>query len=102
MSRTLHFLSGGAAQGLVSRLQAAFEQQHDCRLQGTYGAVGLMRERLIAGDPCDVLILSEALITGLVKDGRADAATPRTVGGVKTGLAVKEGQPAVAIRGPED
>src|ERR1700712_3076031 len=102
MSRTLHFLSGGAAQGLVSRLQAAFEQQHDCRLQGTYGAVGLMREKLIAGDPCDVLILSEALITGLVKDGRADAATPRTVGGVKTGLAVKEGQPAVAIRGPEE
>jgi molybdate transport system substrate-binding protein len=102
MSRTLHFLSGGAAQGLVSRLQAAFEQQHDCRLQGTYGAVGLMREKLLAGDPCDVLILSEALITGLVKDGRADAATPRTLGGVKTGLAVQEGQPAVAIRGPEE
>ncbi len=102
MARTLHFLSGGAAQGLVSRLQAAFEQQHDCRLQGTYGAVGLMREKLIAGDPCDLLILSEALITGLVKDGRADAATPRAVGHVKTGLARKEGQASNEIRTAED
>jgi len=102
MTRTLHILSGGAAHGLVSRLQAAFEQQHDCRLQGSYGAVGLMREKLIAGDPCDVLILSEALINGLVKDGRADPATARAVGGVKTGLALKEGQPAVDIRSAED
>ena len=102
MPRTLHFLSGGAAQGLVSRVQAAFEQEHDCRLQGSFGAVGLMREKLIAGDPCDLLILSDALITGLVKDGRADAATPRPIGGVQTGLALKEGQPAVAIHTPED
>ena len=102
MPKTLHFLSGGAAQGLVSRLQPEFERQHDCRLQGSFGAVGLMREKLIAGDPCDLLILSQALITGLVNDGRADAATPRALGGVKTGLALKEGQPATDIRTPED
>ena len=102
MPRTLHFLSGGAAQGLVSRVQAAFEQEHDCRLQGSFGAVGLMREKLIAGDPCDLLILSDALIMGLVKDGRADAGTVRPVGGVQTGLALKEGRSAGEIRTPDD
>ena len=102
MPRTLNFLSGGAAQGLVSRVQAAFEQEHDCRLQGSFGAVGLMRDKLIAGEPCDLLILSDALIAGLVKDGRADAVTRRAIGGVKTGLALKEGRPAVDIRTPED
>jgi len=102
MPRTLHFLSGGAAQGLVSRVQAAFEQEHDCRLQGSFGAVGLMREKLIAGDPCDLLILSDALIQGLVKDGRADAGTVRPVGGVQTGLALKEGRSASEIRTPDD
>ena len=100
MPRTLHFLSGGAAQGLVSRLQADFEQRHDCRLQGTYGAVGLMREKLLAGDPCDLLILSDALIAGLVKDGRASG--PHPIGGVKTGLALKQGRGSVDIRSVED
>ena len=102
MPKTLHFLSGGAAQGLVSRLQPEFERQHDCRLQGSFGAVGLMREKLIAGDPCDLLILSDALIQGLVKDGRADAGTVRPVGGVQTGLALKEGRSASEIRTPDD
>lgn len=102
MSRTLNILSGGAAQGLVGRLQPAFEQQHGCKLQGTFGAVGLMREKLIAGDLCDVVILSDALIQGLVAEGRADAATVRQIGGAKTGLALKDGQPAIDVRTAAD
>ena len=38
MPRTLRILSGGAAQGLVGRVQAAFEQQHGCRIQASFGA----------------------------------------------------------------
>jgi molybdate transport system substrate-binding protein len=102
MPKTLNFLSGGAAQGLVGRLQARFEQAHDCKLQGTFGAVGLMREKLIAGDLCDVVILSQALIDGLAKEGRADGASARAIGGAKTGIALKEGRSAVEIRTPED
>jgi molybdate transport system substrate-binding protein len=102
MPKTLDILSGGAAQGLVARLQPAFEAQHGCKLQGSFGAVGLMREKLIAGDPCDLLILSDALVQGLVAEGHADAATVRPVGGVKTGLALKDGQPAIDIRSSED
>ena len=102
MSKTLYLLSGGAAQGLVGRLQPAFEQQHGCRIAGTFGAVGLMKEKLIAGDPCDLLILSDALIKGLVADGRADAASVRPIGGVKTGLAVKAGRAPVTVNSVED
>ena len=97
-TKTLHILSGGAAQGLVSRIQPTFEAQHGLRLSGTFGAVGLMKEKLIAGDPCDLLILSDALIQGLVKEGRADASSVRPVGGVKTGLALKEAQSAVEVK----
>jgi molybdate transport system substrate-binding protein len=98
MPRTLHLLSGGAAQGLVARLQPAFEAKHDCRIQGTFGAVGLMKDKLLAGAPCDLLILSQALIQELGAQGRADAATARAVGGVETGVALKEGRPAVNLR----
>lgn len=92
-TKRLHILSGGAAQGLLGRLAPAFEARHGCRIEGTFGAVGLMREKLVAGDLCDVVILTDALIKQLAGEGRADGATARPVGLVKTGLAVKGGAP---------
>jgi molybdate transport system substrate-binding protein len=102
MPTTLNILSGGAAQGLVARVQPAFERQHDARIAGTFGAVGLMKEKLIAGDLCDLLILSDTLVKGLVAEGRADAATVCPIGGVKTGVALKRGRTPVAIRNVDD
>jgi len=102
MARTLHILSGGAAQALVARLQPAFEAQHGCRIAGTFGAVGLMRDKLLEGAPCDLLILSQALIQDLGAQGRADASSARAVGGVQTGVALREGRPAVALRSEQD
>jgi molybdate transport system substrate-binding protein len=99
---TLHILSGGAAMGLVNRLQASFEAQHGCRLSGTYGAVGMMKDKLVAGDACDVLILSQALITDLGSSGRAEAASARPVGQVKTGIALMEGRAPVPLRHADD
>lgn len=96
-TRQLHILSGGAAQALVGRLQAAFEARHGCRIEGSFGAVGLMKEKLLAGDRCDVLILTQALITQLAGEGRAEAASARPLGMVRTGLASKEGAPQVKV-----
>jgi molybdate transport system substrate-binding protein len=102
MPRTLHILSGGAAQGLVSRLQPAFEAKHDCRLAGTFGAVGAMKEKLLAGAECDVLILTQALIQDLGAQGRAVATSARAVGLVKTGVALKAGRAPVDVRTADD
>lgn len=99
---TVHILSGGAAMGLVNRLQPAFEAQHGCRISGTYGAVGLMREKLLAGEPCDLLILSQSLITNLEGSGHAVAASSRPVGQVKTGVALMDGRAPVDIRNEAD
>ena len=101
MPRTLRILSGGAANGLVSRLQPAFEKAHDCKIEGVFGAVGAMKDKLLAGTPCDLLILSLALIEDLVAQSRADAATVRAVGEVKTGVALKEKHAPVAVNSPE-
>jgi molybdate transport system substrate-binding protein len=102
MARTLNILSGGAAQGLVSRVQAAFEANNGCTLSGTFGAVGAMKDKLLAGAPCDLLILSQALIQDLVAQGRAQASSVRPVGQVKTGVALKAGRTPVAIRSADD
>ena len=61
----LTLLSGGAAQGLVAALAAKFKAVTGCDITGTFGAVGAMRDKLIAGAPADLLILTHALIAEL-------------------------------------
>lgn len=102
MGRTLRILSGGAAQGLVGRLQPDFEQQHDCRIEGSFGAVGAIKDKLLGGAPCDLLILTQALIDELGAQGRVERSSATPVGLVQTGVALKEKHAAVTIRTPED
>ncbi len=97
---TLHLLSGGAAQALVTRLQDRFLTLQGDAIEATFGAVGMMKDKLLAGAPCDVLILTDALIAQLTTSGQVAAGTAQALGVVKTGIAVKSGEarPAVATR----
>ena len=96
----LFLLSGGAAAGLVNPLKVEFEAKHGCKLHGTFSAVGAMKEALLQGTPCDVVILSKALVQGLIDSGHVKAGSLRALGVVKTGIAVKQGttHPAIATR----
>ena len=96
----LFLLSGGAAAGLVNPLKAEFEAKHGCKLHGTFSAVGAMKEALLQGTPCDVVILSKALVQGLIDSGHVKAGSLHALGVVKTGIAVKQGttHPAIATR----
>jgi molybdate transport system substrate-binding protein len=96
----LHILSGGAAKGLVGQLEAQFLAQTQCTVNGTYGAVGLMKDKLLAGAPCDVLILTQALIEQLTARGDVVAGTASALGLVKTGVAVKTGEPQPKVDTP--
>jgi len=93
----LHLLSGGAAQGLVRQLQSHCEVLSGLTLNATFGAVGAMKQRLLDGAPCDVLILTQALIDGLMQSGQVQAGSDRQLGIVKTGVAVKAGTPRPAV-----
>lgn len=96
----VYLLSGGAAAGLVNPLKAQFEAKHNCTLHGTFSAVGAMKEALLQGTPCDVVIFSKALVQGLIDSGHVKAGSLRALGVVKTGIAVKHGttHPAIATR----
>lgn len=87
----LHVLSGGAAQGLVTALAPQFLAQTGYRLCTTFGAVGAMREKLLACEPCDVLIVTEAMINELVDSGHVIGESRRALGCVRTGIAVRAG-----------
>lgn len=98
----LHILSGGAAFGLVSKLEAQFEETSGCTLAGTYSAVGVMRDQLLAGAPCDVVILSAALIAQLEASGHVVVGSARALGKVRTGVAVKAGSPQPKVGTPDE
>lgn len=100
--KTLHLLSGGAAQGLVAQLEDAFEAAQQCAIDASFGAVGMMRDNLLAGSPCDVVILTGALVDQLTASGHLIAGSSRAIGAVKTGIAVKEGTPSPRVGTPAE
>jgi molybdate transport system substrate-binding protein len=87
----LHVLSGGAAQGLVTALSGEVRAATGYEIDGTFGAVGAMKEKLLAGAPTDVLILTRALIDELAASGHVVPETRADLGKVRTGVAVRAG-----------
>lgn len=97
MAAQIRLLSGGAAQGLVRQLQDRFLADSGCRVEGSFGAVGAMREKLLAGEPCDLVILTQALVDQLIGSGHVIAGSQKPLGMVKTGVAVKAGETAPQV-----
>jgi molybdate transport system substrate-binding protein len=91
--KTLKILSGGAAHGLVERIRPAFEARIGCTIDGTFSAVGALRDKLLAGEPADVMILSRTLIDDLTRSGHVVAASVTDVAQVATAVAVRQGDP---------
>jgi molybdate transport system substrate-binding protein len=89
----LQVLSAGAAKGIVEALAPALLAATGATLRGEFGAVGAIRERLLNGARCDVIILTGAILEALAHEGRVDAATVMPLGRVRTGIAVRVGEP---------
>jgi molybdate transport system substrate-binding protein len=94
---TLHVLSAGAAKGLVSDLTEAFTAETGVGIDGAFNAVGAIKEKFLAGDACDVLILTDGLIRELTRQGSLVADSGAPLGVVRTGIAVPSGRPAPDI-----
>jgi molybdate transport system substrate-binding protein len=98
----LNILSGGAAQGLVARLAPAFRSKTGFEIQGEFGAVGGMADKLRAGAPADIIILTKALVIKLAEEKLIVPASIADVGIVETALAVRGGDPGVTVRDADD
>lgn len=92
----LSILSGGAAQGLVKSLVETFKSRTGLTIDGEFGAVGAMAEKLRAGRPTDIIILTEALVGTLAKKQLAVPSSIKNVGVVETALAVRADNPMVS------
>jgi molybdate transport system substrate-binding protein len=101
MSGTLRLLSAGAAQGLANALAPRLLADGSVELKGAFMPVGAVRERLLAGEACDVVVSTPAMLEELARDQKVDGATIASLGRVHTAVAVRTGEPRPPIETPE-
>ena len=101
MSDVVNILCAGAVQGIVKALQARFERETGATLQVRFGAVGAMKEALLAGEPCDVMIVTDAMVVALQSAGDLGVLPRAPLGRVRTGIAVRSGEALPGIATPE-
>ena len=96
----LRLLSGGAAQGVASALIPLFLAKTGVDVRATFQAVGALKEKLLAGEPCDVFISTQAMLEELALSGYIVANSIAPLGSVRTAIAVRTGDrvPAIAHR----
>jgi molybdate transport system substrate-binding protein len=89
---TLSVLCAGAAKGLVLALEPGFTARTGVAIDATFGAVGALHEKLRAGAPCDVVVLTSALIETLQLEGHVMPGSAVPLGTARTGIAVRAGE----------
>jgi molybdate transport system substrate-binding protein len=93
----LNILSGGAAQGLVASVTPKFNALTGLGIEGEFGAVGAMADKLRKGVPADIVILTARMIADLAKENLVAGASVSDIGLVETALAVRAGDPPVSV-----
>lgn len=97
---TIKVLSAGAVLAMVTTIGDEFERATGHRLDLNFGTAGSMRQRIETGEAADLVILPEAMIAALEKNGML---VPGSVdlGRTVTGVAVREDAAAPDISTPE-
>lgn len=93
----LNVLCAGAAQGLLKAVQHEFGRRTGAAVAARFGAVGAMKEALLAGEPCDVMIVTAAMVDALCASDHLLCGTRAALGSVPTGVAVRSGEPVPEV-----
>ena len=101
MTVSLHLLCAGAAQGLVKALMPELQALTGATLVARFGAVGAMQEALLAGEPCDLMVVTDKMVGELVAAGHLRGQTRSALGRVKTGMAVPAGAARPDVSTPQ-
>ena len=87
----LRLMSAGAARGLVEALAPILRDEIGVEILAAFGAVGAIKEAIDAGATCDVIVLTQTIISALADDARVLVDTIAPLGAVRTGIAVRDG-----------
>lgn len=96
----LTVMSAGAVEGALKDLAADYTKANGTVVHFVIGNVGMIQDRLKAGETADVVILSAAAIDALDKSGGLAASGAVPLGRTGMGVAVKAGAPRPEISTP--
>jgi molybdate transport system substrate-binding protein len=94
-------LSAGAMKTLVEELGREFTRETGHTLALTSGTVGQLRDRIVAGEAADVVVMSDTAIDQLIAQGHLAAGSRVDIARTGIGVAVREGAPKPDISTPE-
>jgi molybdate transport system substrate-binding protein len=94
-------LSAGAVRAVVTEVSDVFAKETGHSVKGTFGTVGVVRGKLTAGEPADVVIATDVAIEELARQGLVVAGTRTDVARAGVGVGVREGAPRPDIATPE-
>lgn len=97
---TLHIISAGAAQMLINEIAPAFSSMAGDNIDAVFGSAGSMKERLLSGAPCDILIITSALMNEVSAAGHVLPETIQSIGSTSIGIAVPAGGARPDISSP--
>ena len=93
----LNILSGGAAQGLIASLAPKFKALTGCDIEGEFGAVGAMADKLRNGMAADIVVSTAKMIADMAQENLVVRASIADVGLVETAVAVRASDPGVTV-----
>ena len=94
-------LSAGAVKGIVGELAETFRQETGHTVTLTSGTAGEIRQRVTAGDPADVIFVTDTVLEQLAAARLIVADTRVDVARTGVGVAVRTGTPLPDISTPE-
>lgn len=93
----LDIYCAGAARAVVSALIRTFSRETGCEVNDMYGAVGYLKDRVVAGNRPDVVILTPVQIDELAEGGLVQRESRLDLGEVGTAVAVRAGTPVPPV-----
>lgn len=91
MPTEIHLMSGYAPKTAFLRLVPQFEQQTGFRPIVHYNVLGVIREKIAAGERPDILIMPVGLLDGYAKENIVRGDARAALGTVRTAIAAKAG-----------
>ena len=98
----LNVLAAGAVEAVVRDMVGSFEKESGHTVKLTYAPVGALRDKIYAGEPADLTIVTPVIIDQLLTRGLVRSGSQTDLGRVGGGIAIRKGAPRPAIGTPED
>jgi molybdate transport system substrate-binding protein len=93
----LYILAAGATESILMDVVGTFEEESGLTVRPAYAPVGALRDRIYAGEPADLAIVTPAIIEQLQARGLVRPGTTVPLGKVGGGIAVRKGAPHPAV-----